>query len=318
MKIVVLDGHVLNPGDLDWRELHALGECAIYDRTPPEKVRERTQNAEALLTNKTILSAELMDALPKLKYIGVLATGYNVVDIDAARKHRIIVTNIPAYSTESVAQMVFAHILNITQRVQHYSEEVRKGIWTNSIDFSFWNTPLIELAEKKIGIVGLGNIGWRVAQIAGAFGMKVYAYTSKPVSQLLPEITKLELDELFSVCDVVSLHCPLTEKTYELVNAYRLSLMKPTAILINTGRGLLINERDLAEALTNQVILAAGLDVLSTEPPRPDNPLLSVKNCYITPHIAWASYAARKRLMNIAVGNLKAYMEGKTLNTITG
>ncbi|KAA6323507.1 Glycerate dehydrogenase [termite gut metagenome] len=316
MKITVLDGHTLNPGDLDWHELHSLGECAIYDRTPPDKVRERTQNAEALLTNKTILSAELMDALPKLKYIGVLATGYNVVDIDAARKHHIVVTNIPAYSTESVAQMVFAHILNITQRVQHYSEEVRKGIWTNSIDFSFWDTPLIELAEKKIGVVGLGNIGWRVAQIASAFSMKVYAYTSKPASQLLPEIIKSELDELFSMCDVISLHCPLTEKTHELVNARRLSLMKPTAILINTGRGLLINEQDLADALTNQVIFAAGLDVLSTEPPHPSNPLLSVKNCYITPHIAWASYAARKRLMNIAVGNLKAYMEGKTPNNV--
>jgi glycerate dehydrogenase len=317
MKITVLDGYTLNPGDLDWRELHSLGECNIYDRTPPDKVWERSQNAEVLITNKTILSAELIDALPKLKYIGVLATGYNVVDIDAARKRHIVVTNIPAYSTESVVQMVFAHILNIALQVQHYSEEVSKGAWTNCIDFSFWDTSLIELAGKKIGIVGLGNIGWRVAQVAIAFGMKVYAYTSKPASQLLPEITKLELDELFSTCDIVSLHCPLTEKTRELVNARRLSLMKPTAIVINTGRGLLVNERDLAEALTNQVIFAAGLDVLSTEPPRPDNPLVGVKNCYITPHIAWASYAARVRLMNIAVGNLKAYIEGKTINDVT-
>ncbi|KAA6321982.1 glycerate dehydrogenase [termite gut metagenome] len=316
MKITVLDGYTLNPGDLDWHELHSLGECAIYDRTPPDKVLERSQNAEALLTNKTLLSAELINALPQLKYIGVLATGYNVVDIDAAKKRNIVVTNIPAYSTESVAQIVFAHILNIAQQVQHHSQEVRKGRWASSVDFSFWDTPLIELAEKKIGIVGLGHIGWRVAQIAGAFGMKVYAHTSKQASQLPSEITKLELDELFSVCDIVSLHCPLTEKTRELVNARRLSLMKPAAILINTGRGQLINELDLAEALNNNSIFAAGLDVLSTEPPRPDNPLLSAKNCYITPHIAWASFAARKRLMHIMLENLKAYMEGRALNNI--
>ncbi|KAA6320238.1 glycerate dehydrogenase [termite gut metagenome] len=316
MKITVLDGYTLNPGDLDWHGLHSLGECTIYDRTPPDKVLERSQNAEALLTNKTVLSAEVINALPKLKYIGVLATGYNVVDIDAAKKRNIVVTNIPAYSTESVAQIVFAHILNIAQQVQHHSEEVRKGRWANSVDFSFWDTPLIELAENKIGIIGLGNIGWRVAQIAGAFGMKVYAHTSKPASQLPPEITKLELDELFSVCDIVSLHCPLTEKTRALVNARRLSLMKPTAILINTGRGPLVNEQDLADALNNKVIFAAGVDVLSTEPPRPDNPLLSAKNCYISPHVAWASFAARKRLMNIMLENLKAYMEGRTLNNI--
>ncbi|KAA6324512.1 glycerate dehydrogenase [termite gut metagenome] len=316
MKITVLDGYTLNPGDLDWHELNSLGECTIYDRTPPDKVLERSQNAEALLTNKTVLSAELINALPELNYIGVLATGYNVVDMDAARKHHIVVTNIPAYSTESVAQLVFAHILNIAQQVQHHSEEVRKGRWTNCVDFSFRDTPLIELAEKKIGIVGLGNIGRRVAQIAGAFGMKVYAHTSKPASQLPLEITKSELDELFSVCDIVSLHCPLTEQTRELVNASRLSLMKPTAILINTGRGQLINEQDLAEALNNNTIFAAGLDVLSTEPPRPDNPLLSVTNCYITPHIAWASLAARKRLMNIMLENLKAYMEGKAVNRV--
>ncbi|KAA6349551.1 glycerate dehydrogenase [termite gut metagenome] len=316
MKITVLDGYTLNPGDLDWHGLHSLGECTIYDRTPPDKVLERSQDAEALLTNKTVLPAGVINALPKLKYIGVLATGYNVVDIDAAKKRNIVVTNIPAYSTESVAQIVFAHILNIAQQVQHHSQEVRKGRWASSVDFSFWDTPLIELAEKKIGIIGLGNIGWRVAQIARAFGMNVYAHTSKPVSQLPPEITKLELDELFSVCDIVSLHCPLTEKTRELVNARRLSLMKPTAILINTGRGPLVNEKDLAEALNNNVIFAAGLDVLSSEPPLPNNPLLSAKNCYITPHVAWASFAARKRLMNIMLENLKAYMEGGTLNNI--
>lgn len=288
----------------------------IYDRTAPEEVLEHAAGAEVLLTNKVIISAEHMSALPELKYIGVLATGYNVVDIAAAKERDIIVTNIPSYSTPSVAQMVFAHILNICQQVQHHSEEVHKGRWTNSKDFCFWDTPLMELREKKIGLVGLGNTGYTTARIAIGFGMQVYAVTSKSHFQLPPEIKKMELDQLFSECDIISLHCPLTPDTHEMVNARRLALMKPSAILINTGRGPLINEQDLADALNNGKIYAAGIDVLSTEPPRTDNPLLTAKNCYITPHIAWATSEARERLINIATSNIQAYIAGKPENTI--
>lgn len=316
MKIVALDGYAANPGDLSWDELKALGECVIYDRTAPEEVLERAADAEVVLTNKVVITAEMMAALPQLKYIGVMATGYNIVDIDAARERGIIVTNIPSYSTDSVAQMVFAHILNIAQQVQYHSEAVHQGRWTSSKDFCFWDTPLIELRGKKIGIVGLGHTGYTTARIAIGFGMEVYAYTSKSSFQLPPEIKKMELDQLFSECDIISLHCLLTDKTRELVNAARLKLMKPTAILINTGRGQLVNEQDLADALNNGQIYAAGLDVLSQEPPKADNPLLTARNCYITPHIAWASAAARERLMGILLDNLKGYMEGKVINNV--
>lgn len=316
MKIVALDGYAANPGDLSWDELKALGECVIYDRTAPEEVLERAADAEVVLTNKVVITAEMMAALPQLKYIGVMATGYNIVDIDAARERGIIVTNIPSYSTDSVAQMVFAHILNIAQQVQHHSEVVHQGRWTSSKDFCFWDTPLIELRGKKIGIVGLGHTGYTTARIAIGFGMEVYAYTSKSSFQLPPEIKKMELDQLFSECDIISLHCLLTDKTRELVNAARLKLMKPTAILINTGRGQLVNEQDLADALNNGQIYAAGLDVLSQEPPKADNPLLTARNCYITPHIAWASAAARERLMGILLDNLKGYIEGKVINNV--
>ena len=316
MKIVVLDGYAANPGDLSWNELKTLGECTIYERTTPEEVLERAAGAEILLTNKVVLNADIIAALPELKYIGVLATGYNIVDVAAAKERGVIVANIPAYSTDSVAQMVFAHILNIAQQVQHYTDEVRTGRWTNSPDFCFWDTPLIELRGKKIGIVGLGHTGFTTARIAIGFGMEVYAYTSKSTFQLPPEIKKMELDELFSTCDIVSLHCPLTDDTRELVNAVRLKQMKPTAILINTGRGPLINEQDLANALNNGTILAAGLDVLTQEPPRADNPLLTAKNCHITPHIAWASTAARERLMQIMLDNIKAYLDGKPINNV--
>ena len=316
MKIVVLDGYGLNPGDLSWEEMRALGELTVYDRTAPAELLERSAGAEVLITNKTVITAEDMAALPALKYIGVLATGYNIVDIQAAKARGIIVTNIPAYSTASVAQMVFAHILNITQQVQHHSEEVHRGRWTASKDFCFWDTPLIELREKKLGIEGLGHTGFTTARIAIGFGMKVCAYTSKTNFQLPPEIRKMELDELFRECDIISLHCPLTDSTREMVNAERLRLMKPTAILINTGRGPLINEQDLANALNNGTIYAAGVDVLSQEPPRADNPLLSARNCYITPHIAWATIEARERLMNIAISNLQAYISGKPENVV--
>lgn len=316
MKIVALDGYGLNPGDLSWDAVSQLGELTVYDRTSSEEIIARSAGAEAILTNKTVITAEIMEALPDLKYIGVLATGYNVVNIDAAREKGIVVTNIPAYSTPSVAQMVFAHILNIAQQVQHHSEEVRKGRWTNNADFCFWDTPLIELREKKIGLVGLGHTGFNTARIAIGFGMQVTAYTSKSSLQLPPEIKKRTLDELFSECDIVSLHCPLTDETKELVNAERLRLMKPTAILINTGRGPLVNEQDLADALNAGKLYAAGLDVLSSEPPKADNPLLTARNCYITPHISWASLEARTRLMDILVENIKAFQAGKPVNNV--
>ncbi|WP_071146845.1 D-2-hydroxyacid dehydrogenase [Bacteroides ihuae] len=316
MKIIVLDGYATNPGDLSWDELKALGECTIYERTSPEEVLKRLAGAEVALTNKVLFTAEVMAALPELKYIGVLATGYNVVDIAAAKEHGIVVTNIPAYSTPSVAQMVFAHILNIAQQVRHHSDEVHKGRWSNNPDFCFWDTPLIELRGKKIGLVGLGHTGYTTARIAIGFGMQVFAFTSKLSLQLPPEIKKMELDELFSECDFISLHCPLTEETEELVGARRLSLMKPTAVLINTARGQLVNEQALADALNTGKIYAAGVDVLSSEPPLADNPLLTAKNCYITPHIAWASFEARERLMGIMLDNVKAYIAGKPTNNI--
>lgn len=316
MKIVVLDGYTANPGDLSWEELNALGACTIYDRTAPNEVLERAAEAEVLLTNKVLINAAHLAALPCLKYIGVLATGYNVVDVATAHERGIVVTNIPAYSTPSVGQMVFSHILNIAQQVQHHSDEVHRGRWTNSADFCFRDTPLIELLGKKIGLIGLGQTGYNTARIAIGFGMKVWAYTSKSRLQLPPEIKKVELDQLFHECDIISLHCPLTEETRELVNARRLALMKPSAMLINTGRGPLVDEQALADALNSGQIYAAGVDVLSTEPPRADNPLLGAKNCYITPHIAWASTAARERLIKMAAENVKGYRDGKLMNVV--
>ena len=316
MKIIVLDGYGLNPGDLNWDGFDALGELTVYDRTLPSELMERAAGAEVLITNKTLITAENMAALPELKYIGVLATGYNVVDIDAAKARGIVVTNIPAYSTASVAQMVFAHILNITQRVGYYADENKQGRWTKNADFCYWDTQLVELQGKKMGIVGFGNIGQATARIAQAFGMEVCVYSSKPQFALSSGIKKMDLDELFAECDVVSLHCPLTSDTKEMVNAERLSKMKQNAILINTGRGPLINEQDLADALNEGRIAAAGLDVLSVEPSVEGNPLLTARNCFITPHIAWATLEARTRLMEIAVQNLKSYLNGQIINNV--
>ena len=316
MKIVVLDGYGLNPGDLSWSAWEALGELTVYDRTSPSELLERSEGAEVLITNKTLITAENMAELPSLKYIGVLATGYNVVDIDAAKARGIVVTNIPAYSTASVAQMVFAHVLNITQRVGYYANENTQGRWTNNADFCYWDTNLVELDGKKMGVVGYGNIGKATARIALAFGMEVLAYTSKEQKDLPQGVRKVTLDELFSESDVVSLHCPLTPDTKELVNAERLKTMKPSAILINTGRGPLVNEQDLANALNEGRIAGAGLDVLSVEPSLADNPLLKAKNCFITPHIAWATKEARTRLMGIAINNLKSYQEGNIINNV--
>ena len=316
MKIVVLDGYGLNPGDLSWNSMEALGDMVVYERTSPDDLLNRAEGADALITNKTIITAEHISMLPHLKYIGVLATGYNVVDINAAIENNIVVTNIPAYSTRSVAQMVFAHLLNITQQVGHYAFKNKNGRWTNNQDFCYWDTPLIELDGKKIGLIGYGNIGQATAAIAVALGMEVCVYTSKPQFMLPQGIQKKELDDLFRECDVISLHCPLTQDTKDIINSTRLAMMKPSAILINTGRGGLVNESDLAYALNNGIIAAAGLDVLSTEPPCADNPLLSAKNCFITPHIAWATYEARVRLMDIAVNNLKSFIDGKPINNV--
>ena len=316
MKIIVLDGYALNPGDLSWEDMKALGDLTVYDRTTPSEVLERSADAEVLITNKTVLSAKLINALPKLKYIGVLATGYNVVDIDSARNRGIVVTNIPAYSTASVAQMVFAHLLNITHRVGYYASQNTQGRWTENKDFCYWDTNLVELAGKTMGIVGFGNIGQATAHIALAMGMHVCVYTSKEQSSLPQGVQKVSLDELFVISDVVSLHCPLTPETNELVNIERLKTMKPSAILINTGRGPLVNEQDLAHALNTGIIAGAGVDVLSTEPPKTDNPLLTAKNCFITPHVAWATLEARIRLMHIAVVNLKSFIDGKVINNV--
>lgn len=317
MEIVVLDGYTLNPGDLTWDGLKELGNVTIYDRTAPSETINRIGNAPIILTNKVIIDKAVMEACPNLKYIGVLATGYNVVDINEAHNRGIIVTNIPAYSTASVAQMVFAHILNITNSIAQYATETKEGKWSRCSDFCYWITPIVELAHKKIGIVGLGNIGMKVARIAIAFGMKVLAVTSKPQRVLPDGIKTATLDEVISTADVISLHCPLTNETKEMINAQSLAKMKPSAIVINTGRGPLVNEQDLADALNNGTIAAYGTDVLSIEPARADNPLITAKNCFITPHIAWATTEARQRLMNTAVENVRQFInEEHVINSI--
>jgi len=317
MKAVVLDGFTLNPGDLSWGELEKTVDfCEIYDYTAEGQILERSRNADVLITNKTPLMADTIAQLPQLKYIGVLATGYNVIDMDAAHKRGIIVTNIPAYSTDSVAQLVFAHLLNIVSQVTYHSDEVKKGRWSQCRDFSFRDKPLIELAGLTFGIMGLGNIGKRVAQIAQVFGMKVIASTSKAQDELPCGVLKVDTETLFRQSDVLSLHVPLNEETQRIINEKNLCLMKPSSILINTSRGGLIDECALAKALNEEKLFAAGLDVLSTEPPTADNPLLTAKNCYITPHYAWATKQARIRLMKIATENLAAFIKGKPQNRI--
>jgi len=316
MKIVILDGYSANPGDLSWKPLEEIGELTVYDRTKPEETIERAKNAEIVLTNKVLIKRSEIEQLPKLKYIGVLATGYNVVDVEAAHEHGIIVTNVPAYSTESVAQMVFAHLLTVTNRTEHYAIQNRKGKWTASPDFCYWDTPLTELASKTFGIVGLGNIGQRVAAIANAFGMKVVAYTSKAADKLPSYISKRTMEELLAESDVLSLHCPLTPDTKHLINRQTLELMKPSAILINTGRGPLVNDQDIADALKANRLRAFCADVLTEEPPKAENPLLSCENAFITPHIAWASNEARTRLIDVAISNVRAFIEGTPQNVV--
>lgn len=316
MKIVVLDGQGVNPGDISWNRIEELGELTVYPRTAPEEVLKHVGDAEIALTNKTVFDANIIAQLKNTKYIGVLATGYNVVDTKAARERGIVVTNIPAYSTDSVAQMVFAHLLNVSNHVEHYAEETRNGVWSRCPDFCYWNKPLFELAGKTLGIVGLGNIGMKVAQIAQAFGMNVLAYTSKTPDQLPEGIRKTTLDGLFGASDVVSLHCPLTDTTRELMNNTSIEKMRDGAILINTGRGPLVNEADVADALASGKLGAYCADVLSCEPPSPSNPLLGAPRAFITPHVAWATIEARLRLMDIAVNNIKSFLEGSPTNVV--
>ncbi len=316
MSIVVLDGYTLNPGDLSWDALAALGPCAVYDRSEPEETVPRARDARIVLINKTALHRAEIERLPNLEYIGVLATGYNVLDLKAAAERKIVVTNVPSYSTPSVAQMVFAHLLNLTQRVGDLAETVRRGDWSKSADFCYWNAPLVELQGLRIGIVGFGQTGRATAKLAQAFGMRVLIH-SRRVPDELPEGAEfVSLEELLEKSDVVSLHCPLTAETRGMLDRQRLGLMKRGAFLINTGRGPLVDETALADMLNSEHLAGAGLDVLSSEPPGADNPLFQAKNCYITPHIAWATRSARERLMKIAVENVRAFLEGRLQNVI--
>lgn len=316
MKIVILDGYTANPGDLSWDELKTMGELTVYDRTSKSETVERAAEADIVLTNKVIIGRQEMEQLPRLKYIGVLATGYNVVDIEAAHQRGITVTNVPAYSTESVAQMVFAHLLTVTNRTEHYAQENRQGRWTANKDFCYWDFPHMELAGKSFGIVGLGNIGQRVAAIAHAFGMKVCAYTSKSAEQLPDYVQKLPLTDILSACDIVSLHCPLTPATHHLINRQTLQQMKPSAILINTGRGPLVDDQAVADALAEGKLAAFCADVLTEEPPKATNPLLKQPNAYFTPHIAWASTEARVRLLAVAISNVRSFVTGHPQNIV--
>ena len=316
MKIVILDGYTANPGDRSWKGLEALGELTVYDRTKANETVARAAEADIVLTNKVIINKEVIAQLPRLKYVGVLATGYNVVDIEAAHERGIIVTNVPAYSTESVAQMVFAHLLTVTNRTEHYAILNRQGRSSTNPAFCYWDTEMTELAGKTFGIVGLGNIGCRVAQIALAFGMKVKALTSKTADALPAGIEKASLEELLATSDVVSLHCPLTDNTRRMMNGETLRLMKPTAILINTGRGPLVDDQAVAKALEEGRFAAFCADVLTEEPPKADHPLLKQPNAFITPHIAWATKEARSRLIQVATDNVRSFLSGKAINVV--
>lgn len=316
MKIVVLDGYTLNPGDLNWEQFQALGEFETHDRTPPAQTVERARDAEIVLTNKTLLDRAVLAALPRLRYIGVLATGYNVVDIAAARERGIPVTNVPEYGTPNVAQAAFALLLELTNRTDHHARTVREGRWTAATDFCYWDFPLVELSGLTLGIVGYGRIGRTVGSVGRAFGMKVLAADATTTSAPGDDARMVDLNTLFRESDVVTLHCPLTPETKELINATRLAQMKSTAFLINTARGGLVNEADLADALNGGRLAGAGLDVLSAEPPPATNPLLQARNCIVTPHIAWATRDARARLMRTAADNLRAWLRGQPQNVV--
>ena len=316
MNIVVLDGYTANPNDLSWEPLEAFGKLTIYDRTSADELIKRAQDADIILTNKCRLKEEELKQLSKLKYIGVLATGYNNIDTEYAHKHEIVVSNIPSYSTESVVQMTFAHIFNITNQISHYASEVRAGQWSQNPDFCYWNTPLQELAGRTLGIIGLGNIGMRVAQVAHCLGMDVFALTSKEKDQLPTGVQKTTLEGLLGVADILTLHCPLSPDTYHLINEERLAMMREGAILINTSRGALVDEQAVANALESGRLQAYGADVMSKEPPLADNPLLRQAHAHLTPHIAWATLEARQRLIKTGIENVKAFVEGQPQNVV--
>lgn len=316
MKIVVMDGKGVNPGDMSWKQIQQFGELIVYERTASEEIIDHVGDAEIVLTNKTVFDEDTIAKLKNVKYIGVLATGYNVVDLKAASKRGIVVTNIPAYSTDSVAQMTFAHILNVTNHVDHYARASRDGEWSRCPDFCYWDKPLVELAGKTIGIIGLGNIGMKVANIALDFGMNVIAYTSKEPKEIPNGINKASIDNILSNSDIISLHCPLTKQTRELINKDSIAKMKRSVIVVNTGRGPLVNEGDVANALHNGLIGAYCADVMCSEPPSADNPLFVEQNAYITPHVAWASKEARIRLMDIAEKNIHSFLSGKPINVV--
>jgi glycerate dehydrogenase len=318
MKIVVLDGHTLNPGDLSWDPLRALGELEVHDRTALPDVVTRAGNAAILLTNKTPLHRDAILALTDLRYIGVLATGYNVVDAAAATERNIPVTNVPIYGTRSVAQLTFALLLELAHRVGHHAQSVSEGQWATSPDFSYWHAPLIELEGLTLGVIGFGRIGRAVADLAAAFGMKVLVHSRARPAAMPGHAQWTDLDSLLSRSDVVSLHCPLTPETRTLINRERLALMPPRAFLLNTSRGPLIDEDALAEALDQGRLAGAGLDVLSVEPPQKDHPLFHARNCFITPHLAWATHAARSRLMRTAIDNVRSYLSGTPQNVVNG
>lgn len=316
MQIVLLDGYASNPGDLTWEPLKAMGEVTVYDRTQPSEVVERAHDAEIIVTNKVTLTRQTLEQLPNLRLICVLATGYNTIDTLAARDLGITVCNVPAYSTDSVAQMVFALILNMTNRVAHYARQTREGRWSAAPDFCYWDLPVSELAGKTLGIVGLGHIGAKVASIAREFGMDIFAFTSKNSIDLPDYIQKTTLEGLFGVSDILTLHCPLTPDTHELINARTLARMKRGALLVNTGRGPLVNEADVAEALASGQLGGYGADVMCSEPPAADNPLFAQPNAFITPHIAWASVEARQRLLNATFDNIRAFQDGHPKNVV--
>lgn len=319
MKIVVLDGEALNPGDLDWGGVEGFGQLTVYDRTPVNQVVDRAQGADIVLTNKVPVDADALDQLPQLKYIGVLATGYNIIDVNRARERGIVVTNVPGYSTDSVVQLTFALLLELCHRVQRHSDSVFDGKWSRSPDFSFRDYPLVELAGKNLGVIGFGDIGQRVADVGRALGMRIIGYSRKRTDQShRSEFRWADLDTLLQESDVVTIHAPLTPETKGLINASALAKMKRSAFLLNTARGPIIEEADLANALNGDLIAGAGLDVLSAEPPAPDNPLFSAKNCVITPHIAWATKEARSRLMGLVVENIAAYINGNPINVVNG
>lgn len=317
MNIVVLDGFTLNPGDLDWGALQKQGSCVIHERTAPGEVTARAKDAELVITNKVTFSADTIGALPKLRYIGVTATGFNIIDTAAARGRGVTVTNVPAYGTRSVAQHTLALLLELTQHAGAHSQSARDGGWARSPDWSYWESPLVELDGLTMGIVGHGRIGRAVGELAQAFGMKVIIAVSPRAKEPPHNVSVVDLDYLLSTSDVVSLHCPLTPETQHLVNAARLARMKPSAFLLNTSRGPLIDEAALADALNRGAIAGAGLDVLSAEPAPADHPLLAAKNCIVTPHIAWATRAARARLMRVAVENVQAFLAGKPQNVVS-